>query len=167
MLICCNQKLYLSTTNNGKTSSLLCNKCSLVDKNHVKCRTQWGINKDIQVSLKMRIIKQHHSFCEEKKKSTEHVSFTGVGRGQLVVMVQAVHPLENYLFSLLWCWALSQLPGNRRIVQMNLFQVRNRDADIENRCMTQDGGRGHKLGDWNLHTYTTMCKSDSYWEPAV
>ena len=61
----------------------------------------------------------------------------------------------------------AELPGNRRIVQMNLFQVRNRDADIENRCMTQDGGRGHKLGDWNLHTYTTMCKSDSYWEPAV
>ena len=61
----------------------------------------------------------------------------------------------------------AELPGDRRIVQMNLFQVRNRDADIENRCMTQDGGRGHKLGDWNLHTYTTMCKSDSYWEPAV
>ena len=61
----------------------------------------------------------------------------------------------------------AELPGNRRRVQMNLFQVRNRDADIENRCMTQDGGGGHKLGDWNLHVYTTMCKIDGHWEPAV
>ena len=64
VLISCHQKLYLSTANNGKTSSLLCNKCSLVDKNHVKCGTQWGINKDIQVSLKMQINKQQHSFWE-------------------------------------------------------------------------------------------------------
>ena len=81
VLICCNQKLYLSTANNGKTSSLLCNKCSLVDKNHVKCRTQWGINKDIQVNLKMQIIKQHHFSERKKKKSNWACEFYGGGGG--------------------------------------------------------------------------------------
>ena len=52
------------------------------------------------------------------------------------------------------------------MVQMNVFQARNRDADTENRCMNTGWGWGHKLGDWNLHIYTTMCKTDSNWEPA-
>ena len=44
-----------------------------------------------------------------------HVSFTGVG-GQLLVMVQVIYLLENYLFSRLW--VLSIVPATKEIEEM-------------------------------------------------
>ena len=44
------------------------------------------------------------------------------------------------------------------------MQSRNRDTDVENKSMdTKVGGGGvvgwwDGLGDWDSHTYTTMCK---------
>lgn len=59
VLISCDQKRYLSTANNGKTSLLICNKCSLADKNLSKCGNLGELKKDIHVNLKMQINKKH------------------------------------------------------------------------------------------------------------
>ena len=52
---------------------------------------------------------------------------------------------------------------SRKMVQMNLFEGRNRDTDAENghvytRERREEWG---ELGDWNSHIYTTMCQADS------
>ena len=46
------------------------------------------------------------------------------------------------------------------------FQGRNRDADVENGCV-DTGVREDELGDWDWRMCTAMCKTDSWWEPAV
>ena len=40
------------------------------------------------------------------------------------------------------------------------LQSRNRDRDVENKCMGTEGGKGEwkKLGDWDWHIDTTVCK---------
>ena len=48
------------------------------------------------------------------------------------------------------------------------LQNRNRDTDVENKCMDTKGGRGRdELGDWDWHIYAidTMHKIDDRWEP--
>ena len=44
------------------------------------------------------------------------------------------------------------------------FQGQNRDADMENGHVDPVGrwGGWDKLGDWDWHTYTSMCKMESY-----
>ena len=43
------------------------------------------------------------------------------------------------------------------------FQGRNRDTDVENKCMDTKGGKGEweELGDWDWHIYTNMYKIDN------
>ena len=49
------------------------------------------------------------------------------------------------------------------------LQSRNRDTDIENKCMDTKGASGVELGNWYWHTYTidTMYKIDNWWEPII
>ena len=53
-------------------------------------------------------------------------------------------------------------------MNIKLFEnkiIRNRDTDVENKCMDTKGGRGEwdELGDWDQHIYTidTMYKIDN------
>ena len=45
------------------------------------------------------------------------------------------------------------------------LQGRNRDTDVENKCMDNKGGKpwggGDELGDWDWHVYTNMYKIDN------
>ena len=43
------------------------------------------------------------------------------------------------------------------------LQGRNRDTDVENKCMDTKGGKGRwdELGDWGWHIYTNMYKIDN------
>ena len=50
------------------------------------------------------------------------------------------------------------------------FQGKNRDNEVEIRHVdTWGGGRGRpgELWDWDWLLYTTMCKRDRWWEPAI
>ena len=52
------------------------------------------------------------------------------------------------------------------------LQSRNRDTDVENKCMDtkeERGGQWEEFGDWNWHIYTivTMYKIDNKWEHTV
>ena len=48
------------------------------------------------------------------------------------------------------------------------FQGRNRNADVENgRVDMGERGGWDELGDDAWHIYTTVCKTDSWWEPAA
>ena len=48
------------------------------------------------------------------------------------------------------------------------LQSRNRDTDIENKCMDNKRGKGgDELGDWDWHIYTIMYKIDNLWQPNI
>ena len=49
---------------------------------------------------------------------------------------------------------------------MNWLQGRNRDTDVENKCMDTKGGKWRwcwwdELEDWDSYIYTNMCKIDN------
>ena len=46
---------------------------------------------------------------------------------------------------------------------------RSRVTDVENKLMVTGGGggQGDKLGDWNGHIHTTICKIDNQQGPTV
>ena len=49
----------------------------------------------------------------------------------------------------------------RKMVEINYLQDRNRDTDMENRCMNTEKEEGDRLGELDWHIYTIMCKIDS------
>ena len=58
---------------------------------------------------------------------------------------------------------------SRKIIQMNLFpRQEQRCRGKEQTCGHSGGRKGQdKLGDYDQYIYTTICKTDSPWKPAV
>ena len=52
---------------------------------------------------------------------------------------------------------------SRKWYEWTYLQNRNRDTDIENKCLDTKGGKGtwDELGDWAWHIYTTVYKIDN------
>ena len=56
---------------------------------------------------------------------------------------------------------ISGIWKNWWLSRWSYLQSRNRDTDIENKCMDTKGGKEGGGRNWEIHTYTTMYKIDA------
>ena len=58
---------------------------------------------------------------------------------------------------------------SRKIIQMNLFTRQEQRCRHREKTCGCSGGRKEqdKLEDYDRHIYTTVCKTDSPWKPAI